>query len=1297
MIQLKQNFRTHAGVLDLAQSVIDLLYHYFVHSIDNLEPETSLISGEAPVLLESGDDENAIATIFGGGGSGVEIVGFGAEQVILVRDEHTKAEICEYVGRQALVLTIVECKGLEFQDVLLYKFFGTSPFKDQWRVLYEYMKKHDWLDAKHPQSFPTFSEERHSVLCSELKQLYVAITRTRQRLWICEKEEELSKPMFDYWKMKGLVQIRKLDVSVAQAMRVASSPQEWRERGKKFFYENNFVMAKLCFEKAGDTMWEKMAKASDLRASADQMRRTNHEAFRGYVREAAEMFESIGKLEYAASCYCDLGEYERAGKIYMDTCGKIVAAAECYSLAGCFSEAAEAYANGDQFSNCLSVCKEGKLFDKGLEYIKYWKERVNVRSKQIQNIEQEFLESCAFEYHEHNDPKSMMKFVQEFYSMESKRVFLTSVGCLSDLILLDEASGQFSEAAELARSLGDVIKEADLLEKVGHFKEAALLLLWYVYFSSLWGDGNSGWPLKRFPQKKVLCKKAKLLAKRDSDVFCDFVCSELKVLCDHYNSLRELKNGLDVSQKNRSLRGEILLIRKILDKHIYLNISKYEWEDELPIDMNKYCEEKMFQNQVSVRTLVFYWNSWKENVVRIFENLRSFHKNELHEDFLLFYFGVRKHNVNGNMVYLLVNKDAEWVRKWGQKGLHMDGKLLTIDGRALVFAVRSYWQSELVSVGIKVLETLEALHNSKSNSSVFRRSTSLLHIFEVSKFLLGCQYLKLTNPYKKKLQYFLGISWTYFHLVFSLDWRKSVSKDLISLRETDLSVKLLDEIIHQYVDIKGDFTYPIIGRVMMICLGSKISVALYEHIINKLHWNPKWKSFVEKFRDDGFKEVLVSQAFTDALIDTFEALILQPFVNALSDTFTANRRLAGYISPESFLHLLDRNLFVNSWLCQTFYTTKSSFVGWFTFLHSPATPTILRPDQKLSPSLVNFYVQIVHKLLYNMEGSISSLQKSDIKHSYYLPILAVKLVMMLCLIFLQDSDCSQVLLDLLLNLLSGTTAHLLPKTFRCNLLKGRKGRRLNLNAEVVADAFFSIDDPLVIVCSEDGRPKIHAPFAIFVDLRNSKEDVMNVLFQRKTTLCVGNPSKNDGCGTLTEVTCSNTLVDANSNVNLVDEGELQMKRNALKEISEFINGRIGNFLGIIRGEAPEVKDLKIYIDALAAALEDGEFCTGEDTTVVLCVYSELKVLLEPFDSSLQKLQRSALREHFCDVLEWIHISGPKLKDFLKRYARRLDPKYWNRVVSESSSATMEDGNVYFYAAQKRERNKGKKGAKVKKK
>jgi hypothetical protein len=122
---LNQNFRTHAGVLNLAQSVIDLLYRFFPSFIDVLSHETSLIYGEAPILLESGNDENAIVTIFGNSGNvRSNFVGFGAEQVILVRDDAARKEIDNYVGKHALVLTVVECKGLEFQvSGLLYILF----------------------------------------------------------------------------------------------------------------------------------------------------------------------------------------------------------------------------------------------------------------------------------------------------------------------------------------------------------------------------------------------------------------------------------------------------------------------------------------------------------------------------------------------------------------------------------------------------------------------------------------------------------------------------------------------------------------------------------------------------------------------------------------------------------------------------------------------------------------------------------------------------------------------------------------------------------------------------------------------------------------------------------------------------------------------------------------------------------------------------------------------------------------------------------------------------------------------
>ncbi|GKA24657.1 UvrD-like helicase, ATP-binding domain, P-loop containing nucleoside triphosphate hydrolase [Tanacetum coccineum] len=1105
IFQLKQNFRTHAGVLELAQSVIDILYCYFAHSIDILEPETSLISGEAPVLLESGNDENAIVTIFGGSGSGGEIVGFGAEQVILVRDDCAKSEICEYVGKHALVLTIVECKGLEFQDVLLYNFFGTSPLKDQWRVIYGYMKERDWLDEKITRSFPTFSESRHSVLCSELKQLYVAITRTRQRLWICENREELSKPMFDYWKSRGLVQIRKLDDSVAQAMRVASSPEEWRERGKKLFYESNFVMATMCFERARDTMWEKLAKASGLRASADQMRGTNPEAFVGYLRDAAGMFESIGKLESAALCYCDLGEYERAGKIYLHKCGKLDAAAQCFNLAGCYSDAAEAYAKGNQFSSCLLVCKKGKLFDKGLEYIECWKEHSNVRSKEIEDIEQEFLHTCALYYHGCKDFKSMMKFVRAFCSMDSKRAFLRSFDCLGDLLNLEEESGNFLDAAELASSWGDVLKEADLLEKAGNNTKATDLLLWYIFFGSVWGNGNRGWPLKQFPHKDQLCRKVKSLAKTDSNVFYDFVCSELKVLSDQKSSLNELKKDLDVSHENKSLKGEILSIRKILDAHFHLNFSKYEWEDELPIDTR-------------------------------------------------------------NMVYLLVNKDADWIRNCGQKGLHRDGKRLTYDGKELVCAIRSYWQSELLSVdgGISVFSDL----------ILFKGDASL--------------------------------------------------SQLCSMR-----VSLL------IVDVKGDLSYLAIGRVMMIYVGKVKHVALYEHLSNGLQWNPAWKSFATKFRDGGFIDVHVVPALQ----------------NALEDTFRANWRCARYISPHCFVHLLDCVLFMASLSSRTFFTTRSSFVGWLKHLQSTTTLNASRPI--FSQQFVSFMVGIIQQILYNKPDTLSWIERSGISYSYYHPLMALKLVMIVSLICLQVSDCFPVLLDLL----SGRSniAYLLPKKFVSILLRRRKGRYLNLALDLVAEAFISIEDPLLIVSSENASLRIHAPCAIFVDRTKSKEEMMSLLFPSKITRSVD---------MIPEVLLSNKSSDA-PNVNAI---ESQINWKVLEETSEALNGEKGVALNRISIATRAKNELDDNIRILSAALVDGNFCAGKKATVVREVNSacdDLKLVSSVFDPSRHGVKNE--RTNVQVVFERLQRNRSLIDNFLNQFCS--ESKVMRNMMSEGSKTS----------------------------
>lgn len=61
---------------------------------------------------------------------------FGAEQVILVRDEEAKAKLKSDMGDSALILTILESKGMEFDDVVLYNFFSSSSHSASYRCLH---------------------------------------------------------------------------------------------------------------------------------------------------------------------------------------------------------------------------------------------------------------------------------------------------------------------------------------------------------------------------------------------------------------------------------------------------------------------------------------------------------------------------------------------------------------------------------------------------------------------------------------------------------------------------------------------------------------------------------------------------------------------------------------------------------------------------------------------------------------------------------------------------------------------------------------------------------------------------------------------------------------------------------------------------------------------------------------------------------------------------------------------------------------------------------------------------------
>ncbi|XVF85504.1 hypothetical protein PTKIN_Ptkin17bG0122900 [Pterospermum kingtungense] len=1329
--QLSQNFRTHDGVLRLAQSVISLLYHFFPSLVDKLSPETSLILGEAPIWLESENEDNAVVRIFGNNGSGGgQMVGFGAEQVILVRDDPAKNEILKYVGKQALVLTIVECKGLEFQDVLLYNFFGTSPLKNQWRVVYEYMNGQGSLEANC--SFPSFKPEKHNILCSELKQLYVAITRTRQRLWICDNVEDFFKPMFDYWKEKCLVQVRKLDDSLAQAMQVASSPEEWKSRGYKLLHQGNYVMAAICFERAHDTYGEKLAKAFGLRADADRLRGLNPEMASTSRRQAAEIFYSIGKAEHAAECFYMLKEYERAGQIYLEKCGEpaLERAAECFLLAECYKTAAEVYARGNYFSKCLSVCTKGKLFNMGLQYIQYWKQHANAdeetikSSKDLEELKQKFLESCAHHYHKVNDKRTMLKYVRAFDSMTSKRTFLRSLECLDELLLLEEEAGNFLEAANIAKLRGELLLGAELLGKGAKFEEATLLILWFVFANSLWLAGSTGWPMKQFTEKEKLLTKARSFAKKFSNQFYALACSEGDILLNKPSNLFSMKQYLSASQRQKSTRGEILTARMILDHHLQLNISKYEGTDELISDLASHSEEQISDNRVSIETLTYFWNFWKDKIMKIFEYLdnaeiQGTSDYKRYGEFCMNYFGVWRQFNNLNPGYLLLNSDAEWLRKLDDKFVCSNQKPVSISLHQFVSAARSYWCSELVSVGLQVLTKLEVLYSHKNSESSFYRSMSLIHIYEVATFLLNSKFLRTQHVEKDLLKFVQLSTKHFFDCIFPLDWRESLRENMISLRGTKISRNLLEEVILEMSRPKNNsLSYGETGKVALIILGSgPLNKKLYHKILDGLKWNEAWKNFIGRLKEDrrypsgsatghvnenvgwntSFELTTGSAAGFSGESGT-EQPIVSKFHEALQDTYKVNwRKIPDYISPVCFLYLVERYLFLLSHHFQGyFFTTKTTFVEWLIYQDGmPCSDNRIIPlEQQYLEDVPEFVIEFVQQFLYYKGETIDWIKKSGLNGKEYHSLLVLRVVVITCLLYLNFGKGLSLLFDLLGQ---KHITDLLPREFCDALRKRRRNNSQNIDGNALAQAFKSIRNPLVVVSTVGLFPKFGRQDAIFVDMTVNpcKEEILNFLFPKTES---SQQSTADSCGEVVPPSGhdegkSSKIVPSSSSGSIPDQDVKAQNQN-----DSDVPFNCAHFWEIIETlkEVGDIKDqfafmsyasnLRVYLEKcifLLNAEAEGwrqEKPTGsEDNSIsseAISIVDEMKLLQTLLEPSELKLESSIIIGALCAE---IHSRKSTLEPFVRQHFMQKDENHISDEsgdrcdVEESSSKAEECG------------------------
>jgi len=199
--------------------------------------------------------------------------------VVLVRDGAARDRLPPVLKDSALVLTIAEAKGLEFDDVFVFNFFADSPAGDrEWRTMYGKMGSmgcnmdgisYSTTGVKKREQ--AFDATEHSILLAELKHLYTAITRARCRVIVYDDDREKRAPMFELMERAGLMEVTSVnEEDTPGGFATQSSVAEWYEQGVVFEENKNFKQAAHCFGQAQDAEMQQKMLGYDARRNAQR-------------------------------------------------------------------------------------------------------------------------------------------------------------------------------------------------------------------------------------------------------------------------------------------------------------------------------------------------------------------------------------------------------------------------------------------------------------------------------------------------------------------------------------------------------------------------------------------------------------------------------------------------------------------------------------------------------------------------------------------------------------------------------------------------------------------------------------------------------------------------------------------------------------------------------------------------------------------------------------------------------------------------------------------------------------------
>lgn len=495
--QLGYNYRSHSGICSLASGVLEILIRLFPESFDRLAPDKGLFPGPKPVIIESCEFSD-LAIMLSGSKRETSNIEFGAHQVVIVVDDAARDAIPEELC-DAVVLTIYESKGLEFDDVLLYNFFKDSQAESEWRVvtgiIEELMKRSisapsdiddvicidsEVLSSENRPRPLIFDVNKHKILNTELKYLYTAITRARGNIWIYDEDRIKRAPMFEYFKAFQLVQ--SVSVTEEQSTFVKkSSDEEWNQSGDKFMEKRLYKPAAKCYLHGKNEQKRTWAMANAMALEAQRISKEDKkQKGQGQTKFiiAAEMFLKCNKLEEAAKCLTNAKEFQLAARLY-EKLQMFEKSADIYKRCKEYEKLSLYYQRIDSYNEAVKVLFENGFYSQALEALQRFEQRK--KELEMQNdpalselmknkpdqiyTEEKINKRAASLYRDQKNEKAMMKAVNCFLNPDDRVRFLLDAGHFEQAIHIMEDIKQFSEASSVCLKHGYTEKARYYAEK----------------------------------------------------------------------------------------------------------------------------------------------------------------------------------------------------------------------------------------------------------------------------------------------------------------------------------------------------------------------------------------------------------------------------------------------------------------------------------------------------------------------------------------------------------------------------------------------------------------------------------------------------------------------------------------------------------------------------------------------------------------------------------------------------------------------------------------------------------------